>query len=278
MQKKRLLQLKTRDLEWWMKRRQLPSLLRQRVRRFERQRWAATRGVNENEMISDLPEGLRRDIKRHLCLDLIKQVPLFDNVGDLILNNICERVQPLLFTKGEKILREGDPVQRMLFIVKGHLESTQKLSKGMVSTCMLGPGNFCGDELLSWCLRRPFLERLPPSSATFRSLEPTEAFGLDAQDLKYITEHFRYKFANEKYRRIARYYSSSWRTWAAVTIQLVWRKYKATSSLCNSSSVASPLFTPQGINNLLTRSPSDQDLLRLYAAMFTSPKPNDHLE
>lgn len=280
MQKKRLLQLKTRDLEWWMKRRQLPSPLRQRVRRFERQRWAATRGVNETEMISDLPEGLRRDIKRHLCLDLIKKVPLFENVGDLILDNICERVQPLLFTKEEKILREGDPVQRMLFIVKGHLKSTQNLSKGMVSTCMLGPGNFCGDELLSWCLRRPFLERLPPSSATFTSLEPTEAFGLDAHDLKYMTDHFRYKFANEKHRRTARYYSSSWRTWAAVTIQLVWRKYKVRSSLSlsDSSSAASPLLGIQGISNPLTRSLSDQDRLRHYAAMFMSPKPNDHLE
>jgi cyclic nucleotide gated channel len=26
------------------------------------------------EMIKDLPEGLRRDIKRYLCLELVKQV------------------------------------------------------------------------------------------------------------------------------------------------------------------------------------------------------------
>lgn len=124
------------------------------------------------------------------------------------------------------------------------------------------------------------MERLPPSSATFTSLEPTEAFGLDAQDLKYITEHFRYKFANEKHRPTARYYSSSWRTWAAVTIQLVWRKYKARSVLKTSStsSAASPLLTPRRMSNPLSRSLSDQDRLRLFAAMFMSPKPNDHLE
>lgn len=68
------MQLRFRDMEWWMRRRQLPSRLRQRVRKFERERWAAVTGDEEMEMIKDLPEGLRRDIKRYLCLELVKQV------------------------------------------------------------------------------------------------------------------------------------------------------------------------------------------------------------
>ena len=31
-------------------------------------------GEDEMELINDLPEGLRRDIKRHLCVDLIRKV------------------------------------------------------------------------------------------------------------------------------------------------------------------------------------------------------------
>ncbi len=57
-----------------MRRRQLPAALRQRVRKHERQKWAATRGVDEEASVRDLPVGLRRDIKRHLCLDLVRQV------------------------------------------------------------------------------------------------------------------------------------------------------------------------------------------------------------
>lgn len=57
-----------------MRRRQLPNQLRQRVRQYERQIWAATRGIDEGATIRHLPEGLRRDIKRHLCLDLVRQV------------------------------------------------------------------------------------------------------------------------------------------------------------------------------------------------------------
>lgn len=76
MAKKRKMQLRCRDMEWWMRRRQLPSQLRQRVRRYERQRWAAMGGDDEMELIQDFPEGLRRDVKRFLCLDLIKKVTL----------------------------------------------------------------------------------------------------------------------------------------------------------------------------------------------------------
>ncbi|GMI68478.1 CYCLIC NUCLEOTIDE GATED CHANNEL 2, DEFENSE NO DEATH 1, CYCLIC NUCLEOTIDE-GATED CHANNEL 2 [Hibiscus trionum] len=264
MAKKRKLQLRCRDIEWWMKRRQLPSRLRQRVRHFERQKWVTLGGEDEMEIIKDLPEGLRRDIKRYLCLDLIKKVPLFHNLDDLILDNICDRVKPLVFSRDEKIIREGDPVQRMVFIVRGRIISSQSLSKGMVATSLIRPGGFFGDELLSWCLRRPFMDRLPASSATFVCVEPVEAFGLDANHLRYITDHFRYKFANEKLKRTARYYSSNWRTWAAVNIQLCWRRYRTRTK--------GPMISATQNGNS-----SDRRLLQ-YAALFMSIRPHDHLE
>lgn len=72
------MQVRYQDVQWWMRRRQLPVPLRKRVGHFERQRWATMGGVeDEMELIKDLPEGLRRDIKRHLCLDLIKKVCTF---------------------------------------------------------------------------------------------------------------------------------------------------------------------------------------------------------
>ncbi|KAF5735572.1 hypothetical protein HS088_TW15G01080 [Tripterygium wilfordii] len=263
MARKRKMQLKYRDMEWWMRRRQLPSRLIHRVRQYERQRWATMGGEDEMELIKDLPEGLRRDIKRYLCLELIKKVPLFHNMDDLILDNICDRVKPLVFSKDEKIIREGDPVPWMLFIVRGRIKRMQSLSKGVIGTSALEPGGFLGDELLSWCLRRPFMDRLPASSATFVCTEPAEAFGLDAKHLKYITDHFRYKFANERLKRTARYYSSNWRTWAAVNIQLSWRRYRMRTQ--------GPVIT-------VTENQSSERRLLQYAAMFMSIRPHDHLE
>ncbi|XP_040380658.1 cyclic nucleotide-gated ion channel 4-like isoform X1 [Oryza brachyantha] len=265
--KKQAMHTRLRSLEWWMKRKEVPQGFRQRVRQFERQRWAATRGVDECRIVRDLPEGLRRDIKYHLCLDLVRQVPLFQHMDDLVLENICDRVKSLIFPKGEIIVREGEPVQRMLFIVRGHLQCSQAMRNGAASCCTLGPGNFSGDELLSWCMRRPFSERLPASSSTLATAESTEAFGLEAADVKYVTQHFRYTFTNDRVRWSARYYSPGWRTWAAVAVQLAWRRYKHRKTLASLS-----FIRPR--RPLSRCSSLGEEKLRLYTAILTSPKPN----
>ncbi|KAH9676642.1 Cyclic nucleotide-gated ion channel 2 [Citrus sinensis] len=268
MARRKKIQLRSRDMEWWMRRRQLTSGLKWRVRHFERQRWA-TMGEDELDWIEDLPQGLRRDIKRYLCLDLVKKVPLFHCLDDLVLDNICDRVKALIYSKDEKIIREGNPVSRMVFLVRGRIKRSQSLSKGKLATSVLGPGGFLGDELLSWCLRRPFKDRLPASPATFTCMESVEAYGLNASDLRYIADHFRYKLADERLKRITRYYSSNWRTWAAVNIQFAWRRYRIRIRGGTAENVSHVMGNEiEGIERRLRR----------YAAMFMSIRPHDHLE
>lgn len=64
-------------------------------------------GQDEMKLIKNMPDGLRRDIKHFLCLDLVRKVPLFDNLDGLILDHICDRVKPMVYSKDEKILKEG---------------------------------------------------------------------------------------------------------------------------------------------------------------------------
>lgn len=56
--------------------RQLPPDLQERVRRFVQYKWIATRGVDEESILQDLPLDLRRQIQRHLCLALVRRVSL----------------------------------------------------------------------------------------------------------------------------------------------------------------------------------------------------------
>ncbi|KAK9127464.1 hypothetical protein Syun_016261 [Stephania yunnanensis] len=65
--------IKRTDTEQWMRHRQLPQELKQCVRRYDQYKWVTTRGVDEEALLKDLPMDLRRDIKRHLCLDLVRQ-------------------------------------------------------------------------------------------------------------------------------------------------------------------------------------------------------------
>ena len=68
------MRLKRRDMEQWMQHRQIDPQLRERIRKYEQYKWLETRGVNEEEVVQVLPKDLRRDIKRHLCLYLVKRV------------------------------------------------------------------------------------------------------------------------------------------------------------------------------------------------------------
>jgi cyclic nucleotide gated channel len=57
----------------------LPDNLKQRIRSYEQYKWQENRGVEEETLIRTLPKDLRRDIKRHLCLALVKKVSIVYN-------------------------------------------------------------------------------------------------------------------------------------------------------------------------------------------------------
>ncbi|KAF3322261.1 putative cyclic nucleotide-gated ion channel 15 [Carex littledalei] len=218
--------IRRRDMEQWMHHRKLPPELMQCVRRYHQYRWVATQGVNEESLLQDLPIDLRRDIKRHICLDLVQKVPLFDEMDNRMLEAICERLKPALFTKGTCIIRELDPVDSMLFIIRGYLDSctTQGGRTGFFNSCRMSPGEFCGEELLTWALN-PQTAALPLSTRTVRAVSDVEAFALVSDDLKFVASQFR-RLHSKQLRHKFRYYSNQWRTWAACFIHATWRQLK----------------------------------------------------
>ncbi|KAK9126667.1 hypothetical protein Scep_015513 [Stephania cephalantha] len=219
--------IKRTDTEQWMRHRQLPQELKQCVRRYDQYKWVTTRGVDEEALLKDLPMDLRRDIKRHLCLDLVRRVPLFDQMDELMLDAICERLKPALCTEGTCLAREGDPVNEMLFIIRGHLDSytTNGGRTGFFDLCSIGPGDFCGEELLTWALDPRSNIILPLSTRTVKAMCEVEAFALTAEDMKFVASQFR-RLHCKQLRHKFRSYSPQWRTWAACFIQAAWRRFK----------------------------------------------------
>lgn len=144
-----------------------------------------------------------------------------------MLDAICERLVSSLSTEGTYIVREGDPVTEMLFIIRGRLESstTNGGRTGFFNSIMLRPGDFCGEELLAWALVPKSATNLPSSTRTVRALVEVEAFALRAEDLKFVANQFR-RLHSKKLQHTFRFYSHHWRTWAACFIQAAWRRYK----------------------------------------------------
>ncbi|KAK4266988.1 hypothetical protein QN277_023837 [Acacia crassicarpa] len=220
------MRVKRRDAEQWMAHRMLPENLRERIRRYEHYKWQQNRGVEEEALIRNLPKDLRRDIKRHLCLALLKKVPIFEKMDEQLLDAMADRLKPILYTEKSYIVREGDPVDEMLFIIRGKLATmtTNGGRTGFFNSSVLQAGDFCGEELLTWALDPNSSSNLPISTRTVESISEVEAFALMPDDLKFVTSQFR-RLHSKQLQHTFRFYSLQWKTWGACFIQAAWRRY-----------------------------------------------------
>ncbi|KAJ4728130.1 Cyclic nucleotide-gated ion channel 1 [Melia azedarach] len=220
------MRVKRRDAERWMAHRMLPENLRDRIRRYEQYKWQETRGVEEEALIGNLPKDLRRDIKRHLCWNLLMRVPMFEKMDDQLLDAMCDRLKPVLYTEKSFIVREGDPVDEMLFVMRGNLTSmtTNGGRTGFFNAVYLEAGDFCGEALLTWALDPQSSSHLPISTRTVQALTEVEAFALMADDLKLVASQFR-RLQSKQLQHTFRFHSVQWKTWAACFIQAAWRRH-----------------------------------------------------
>ncbi|BFG22146.1 hypothetical protein CerSpe_084200 [Prunus speciosa] len=220
------MRVKRRDAEQWMSHRMLPEKLRERIRRYDQYKWQETRGVEEETLVRNLPKDLRKDIKRHLCLALLNRVPMFEKMDEQLMDALCDRLKPVLYTDKSVITREGDPVDEMLFIMRGYLATmtTNGGRTGFFNTADLKAGDFCGEELLTWALDPNSSTNLPISTRTVEAKTEVEAFALMADDLKFVASQFR-RLHSKHLQHTFRFYSLQWRTWSACFIQAAWRRH-----------------------------------------------------
>lgn len=148
-------------------------------------------------------------------------VPLFKDMNERLLDDICERLKPCLFTSNTYIIEEGDPVDQMLFIVRGCLEITTAYGW---SSGFLEEGDYCCEELLTWALDPKSGANIPSSGRTLRALKDVEAFALPADEIKFVVSQFR-RQRPRQVQHAFRFFSQNWRTWAACFIQAAWRTY-----------------------------------------------------
>ncbi|KAL2940804.1 Protein CNGC15c [Bienertia sinuspersici] len=157
---------------------------------------------------------------------------------------ICERLDPALYTEGTFLVREGDPVNEISFIIRGQLDSytTDNNRSGFFSSAQISSGGFCGEELFTWVLDSCSSDSFPPSTRTIRAISDVETFCLKAEDLKFVASQF-HTLHSRNLRHKFKLYSQQWRTWAACYIQAAWRCYKMRKIVAEVSSEVCGLDT-----------------------------------
>ncbi|CAH8388701.1 unnamed protein product [Eruca vesicaria subsp. sativa] len=169
--------------------------IRGRVRVVEWVNWAATTGFNRKILFENMPNDFQRDIRRHLFI-FLKKVRIFSTMDDTILDAIRERLTHRRYIISSTVLHRGGLVEKMVFIVRGEMESIGEDG----SVLPLSEGDVCGEELLIWCLEHssenPDGTRIRISSKglvsnrSVRCLTDVEAFSLSVADLEDITSLF----------------------------------------------------------------------------------------
>lgn len=233
--------LRRRDVEQWMSHRRLPEDLRRCVRDSERYTWAATRGVNEETLMENLPEDLQREIRRHL-FKFVKKVRIFQLLDEPIIDAIREKLKTKTYIRDSNIMSLGSLVDKMVFIIRGTMVS--KGEDGISSP--LSEGDVCGEELLTWCLEHSSINkdgkriRIPGhrllSNRQVTCSTNVEAFVLRGVDLEEVTSLFARFLRSPRVQGAIRYESPYWRGLAARRIQVAWRYRKKRINRADSSS------------------------------------------
>ncbi|KAI9160118.1 hypothetical protein LWI28_005226 [Acer negundo] len=145
----------------------------------------------ENSFIN-LPKDIE-NTKRELCLELIKKVERFRRLSDTSLLHLCYCIKPVVYAELTCIVREGDSIDKMLFVLHGKLwnfssaaSSTNNVSPRDRRKEILKDGDFWGEELVDWVQDESSYSSSNKliSHTTIKALTKVEAFVLRIDDLK----------------------------------------------------------------------------------------------
>lgn len=115
-------------------------------------------------------------------------MPQLQGKSEQLLQLICDYLKPVHYNQHSYIVREGEPLDAMLFITQGIIWNFTTSTAKRSAKC-IEKGSFYGEELLDWGLERsalPELSDLPISVKTTKTHIKVEAFALMANDLRTI--------------------------------------------------------------------------------------------
>lgn len=162
----------------FLKYRQIPPELSQRITGYYNYLWQSRLGYDESTVISDLPPGLKSEVSLFLNRDIISKVPLFKGAGEEMIREIVLQLKPVVVTPGDFIFRKGEVGSEMYFINRGSVEVVAENGDTLAT---LSAGSFFGEIALLMSQTR---------SATIRAQEFCDLYMLDKQSFDRILEKY----------------------------------------------------------------------------------------
>ncbi|XP_023874076.2 cyclic nucleotide-gated ion channel 1-like [Quercus suber] len=153
----------------WISKKKFDSQTKKLIMDHINQRYEEGEDVNVENLIPDLPPDLQNKVKRHICLHLLKNLKIREDIGlaksTQLLHKICDSLQPKFYNEHCYIVKEGEPIDAVFLITEGIvLTCTSNNSEGTNSqhAKRLENGQYFGGKLLEWILT--------PASVDMRNL------------------------------------------------------------------------------------------------------------
>ncbi|XP_016647700.1 PREDICTED: cyclic nucleotide-gated ion channel 1-like [Prunus mume] len=196
------------EIRLWLRKIGLPFIIKDRILTSVLNNLDENKDINIQSIGSVISMGLMCKMAKHLWWNVLKEVPGFQTMDDGSLEAICKNFHPVFYGEDSYIIREGEPLGKMVFILQGKIltyATNNNGTNGSTTTICLDKGDIYGEELVKWAsnsvtsssnlpvLTKVSLWDLPISTTTLKCYTEVEAFTLMATDLKKIVQE------NKKY-------------------------------------------------------------------------------
>ncbi|BFG39742.1 hypothetical protein CerSpe_260150 [Prunus speciosa] len=151
---------------------------------------------------------------------------MLENMNENVLKAICEHLKLVSYSEDKYIVREGEPLDKMLFITQGTAWSYPTNASGSSAIKCLVKGDFYGEELLNWASKLTSFSEFPNSTRIVKAHTKVEAFTIRANNLNIVVSQFWWHFS-KRLGHIEESQLERWQHLAACSIQAKWRRRHA---------------------------------------------------
>ncbi|CAB4288270.1 unnamed protein product [Prunus armeniaca] len=223
------MQMMNLDIDLWLYKNGLyDKNLKMVIMKNLHQKVKENKEVDVENILSLVPIVHQRRIMRLLSLNSLKKVPMLENMNENVLKAICEHLQLVKYSEDKYIFREGEPLDKMLFITQGTAWSYPTNASGSSASAIkcLVKGDFYGEELLNWASKLSSFSEFPNSTRIVKAHTKVEAFAIRANNLNIVVSTFWWHFS-KRLGHIEESQLERWQHLAACSIQAKWRRRHA---------------------------------------------------
>ncbi|KAK3099838.1 hypothetical protein FSP39_010536 [Pinctada imbricata] len=171
-------QQKMDGVKQYMEFRKVSKELESRVIKWFDYLWTNKQSLNEEEVLSSLPDKLKAEIAIHVHLDTLKRVALFQDCEPGMLVDLVLKLKLQVFSPGDYICRKGDIGKEMYIVKRGQLGVVADDGKQVFAT--LREGSVFGEiSILNIAGNKNGNRR----TANIRSIGYSDLFCLSKDDL-----------------------------------------------------------------------------------------------